>query len=197
MSGRLDVVPAQKEKGPWTHFVWRLNGGRELRLVDPRKFGIVWYGSKKDFERDSYLGRLGRDPRAVPAKDFLKLFRRARGMVKPFLLRQDMFAGIGNIIADESLWQACIHPRQDIPHLSVSEIAVLRRALQRTIREILARGGTTLRNWGGPDGTSGAYQLRRRGYGRAGKPCPRCTTTLERLIVSGRGTTICPRCQRI
>lgn len=197
MSGRLEIALNRKAKDPWTRFAWKLDKGRELRFVDPRKFGVVWYGSDGDFSRDPYLGRLGRDPRVVPARDFLRIFQSARGMVKPFLLRQDVFSGIGNIIADESLWRSRIHPQKIIPGMGASEIALLRRSLLKTVRDILASGGTTLRNWGGPDGMAGSYQRRRMVHGRAGKPCPRCFAPLRRIIVGGRGTTICPRCQRI
>lgn len=197
MSGRLEIAPSRKTKDLWTRFAWKLDKSRELRFIDPRKFGVVWYGSDGDFSRDPYLGRLGRDPRAVSGKDFLRIFQSARGMAKPFILRQDVFSGIGNIIADEALWKARVHPQKSIPDMSASQIALLRRAILKTIRDILASGGTTLRNWGGPDGMTGSYQRRRMVHGRAGKPCPRCAAILRRIVVGGRGTTICPHCQRI
>lgn len=208
MSGRLTMVRAAKEtkgtKERWAHFTWRLSprrgwgqaGNRELRFVDPRKFGLVWYGSSADLARDPYLGRLGVDMQALPRVEFSAALASGRGMIKPFLLRQDRLAGIGNIIADESLWRAGIHPETRITNLNARIVAALHRSIQHTIRAMLASGGTSIRNWGQPDGRRGTYQDRRRIYGKAGNPCPRCRTTLARLVVGGRGTTVCPSCQQ-
>ena len=222
MSGRLEVVPVMppsklvskyqrslvcaNSHGRWVHFRWQLSGGRrgraspstgrELRFVDPRKFGVVWYGSPADLACDPYLGRLGADMQTLPRAEFAAALARGRGMIKPFLLRQDRFSGIGNIIADESLWRARIHPETRIPDLDAHGSRTLHAAIRMTIRTMLASGGTSIRNWGQPDGGRGTYQDRRRIYGRAGHRCPRCRATLRRLIVGGRGTTVCPSCQQ-
>ncbi len=212
MSGRLEVIPRSPRNAPqkyvrshsflkpvdrWVHFAWRLSGGRELRFVDPRKFGLVWYGAPGELDADPYLGRLGEDPHRLAFPEFDGLLRSGRGRVKPFLLRQDRFAGIGNIIADEALWRAGIHPRTPIAALSPARARSLHRAIAKTIAAMLEAGGTTLRNWGRPDGQAGRYQEERRVYGKAGKSCPRCRAKLQRIVVGGRGTTICTRCQRI
>lgn len=214
MSGRLEVMRAAKaahaaKENRWMHFWWQLSGGRELRFVDPRKFGLVWYGAPEELLADSYLGALGEDPHRLTFSAFDTLLRRGRaarvageprqgrGMVKPYLLRQDRFAGIGNIIADEALWRARIHPRAPIAHLSLAQARDLHGAIVKTIGLMLDAGGTTLRNWGRPDGRAGRYQEERRAYGKAGKPCPRCGVILQRIVVGGRGTTICPKCQQV
>ncbi|MEK9148241.1 MAG: bifunctional DNA-formamidopyrimidine glycosylase/DNA-(apurinic or apyrimidinic site) lyase [Patescibacteria group bacterium] len=201
MSGRLDYSHILKnmriKPERWTHVVLRFAGGGELRLIDPRKFGIVWYGTSRDLRADPYLAHLGDDAAGISIGRFLAIARRGRGMVKPFLLRQDRLAGIGNIIADESLWRARIHPRSRLEILSPVRRHLLHRAITSTIRMILSSGGTSLRNWGHPDGRPGHFQELRLVYGRPGQPCPRCRAKLKRLIVAGRGTTICPRCQRV
>ncbi|MBI4132811.1 MAG: bifunctional DNA-formamidopyrimidine glycosylase/DNA-(apurinic or apyrimidinic site) lyase [Candidatus Sungbacteria bacterium] len=208
MSGRLEVSPSGRKfrrstkfASPeparrWTHFRWRLSGGRELRFVDPRKFGLVWYGDERELRQNSYLASLGDDARDIAARRFLGALASRRGMIKPLLLRQDVFAGIGNIIADEALWWAKIHPQQELAGLPPRDRIRLHRAVRETIRVMLAAGGTTLRNWGHPDGRTGHYQERRLVYGKSGQPCPRCRSRLLRLFVGGRGTTICPKCQR-
>jgi formamidopyrimidine-DNA glycosylase len=117
-------------------------------------------------------------------------------MVKPALLRQDVLAGVGNIMADETLWRAEIHPRARLETLTDADLKRLWRALAVTTHSMLGAGGTSLRDWKHPDGKRGRFQERRRVYGKAGKPCPRCGTKLVRVVVGGRGTTICLRCQR-
>lgn len=209
MSGRLEYAPRRvhshiranermkNRPAKWVHSVFRFSDGSELRFVDPRKFGLVWYGSPQELNGDKYLGCLGRDARDIKFSGFSKIIRSGRGMIKPFLLRQDNFAGIGNIIADESLWLAKIHPRMNIAKLENPQTIMLYRAIQKTIASMLSSGGTTLRNWGHPDGKIGGYQEKRLIYGKAGEPCPRCHRKLKRIIVGGRGTTVCPKCQKL
>ena len=199
MSGRLEVPHAAKAArgSTWVHFVWRLGGRRELRFIDPRKFGRVWYGSPGVLRRDPYIASLGTDAKAILPDEFTTALRGRRGMVKPLLLRQDVVAGIGNILADESLWRARIHPRTSVAALKGDALGRLYRGLQATIRAVLSSGGTSMRTFRHPDGARGRYQERRLVYGRAGSPCPRCRTRLQRVVVGGRGTTICPQCQRM
>ena len=208
MSGRIEFVPARRlfwrspkyatpdRESRWVHVRWRLSGNRELRFIDPRKFGLVWYGDPALLATDPYLGRLGRDAKSLDRDEFLDILRRSRGMIKPLLLRQDRIAGIGNIIADESLFRARIHPRAAIAALAPHDLRRLHRAIRGTLGRMLAAGGTSLRDWAMPDGRRGRFQERRQVYGRAGAPCPRCRTTLARIVVGGRGTTMCPRCQQ-
>ena len=179
----------------WVHFRWRLSGGRELRFVDPRKFGVVWYGAPDELRADPYLGHLGADIRSLIPQEFLTILGNGRGMIKPFLLRQDKFSGIGNIIADESLWQAGIHPKTHITYLDTRASKRLFHSIQGTMRAMLASGGTSIRTFRHPDGAAGRYQERRLVYGKAGQPCPRCKAKLIRIVVGGRGTTICSQCQ--
>ena len=195
MSGRLWVVAASELPSRPTHWVWELSGGVEIRFLDPRKFGTVWYGSSAAFARDPYLGRLGQDARGIPKNAFLRALAGCRAMIKPLLLRQDIIAGVGNILADEALWRAKIHPKTIAAALAPPKFAALARALAATIRESIAAGGSTLRDWSHPDGEQGTFRERHRVYGRAGLPCPRCRAALRRITVGGRGTTICPRCQ--
>ena len=180
MSGRLEVAKRAKDtkdaKERWMHFCWKLNGGWELRFIDPRKFGRVWYGSPAAMAADPYLGSLGVDAKTLLPADFAVALGGYRGMVKPLLLRQDIVAGIGNILADGALRR-------------------LGGALQDTIRSVLASGGTSMRNFRHPDGNAGRYQDKRLVYGKAGKPCPRCHAVLRRIVVGSRGTTVCPNCQ--
>lgn len=206
MSGRLEVVRAaalQAAKGAtaaparWVHFRWQLSDGRELRFVDPRKFGVVWYGAPAKLARDPYLGTLGADAAAISRAEFREKLRTRRAMVKPLLLRQDIVAGIGNILADEALWRAGVHPRAAAASLSPITVSRLHRGLRQTIAASLGAGGTSIRTWRHPDGSRGRYQEEHVVYGRAGAPCRRCRSRLQRIVVASRGTTYCPRCQRV
>ena len=210
MSGRLEVASHSPGRHPerqrrvssslparWTHFAWQLSDGKELRFIDHRKFGLVWYGAPGELQRDSYLGGLGIDAKALLPVDFANALAGRRGMIKPLLLRQDVIAGIGNILADESLWHAGIHPQASVAALGAPALRRLGDSLRLTIQTVLSSGGTSIRNFRHPDGRLGRYQERRLVYGRAGESCPRCRTELCRIVVGGRGTTICPTCQRM
>lgn len=202
MSGRLEVANVAKTANTakemrWTHFRWQLSGGKILRFVDLRKFGRVWYGAPVALAADPYLGSLGQDAKTLSRPAFVAALENRRGMIKPLLLRQDIVAGIGNIIADESLWRARIHPAVRAQDLARDKLTALHTAIRSTIRLVLAAGGNTVRSWTSPDGQRGRYPEQWRAYGRTGKPCPRCRTTLKRIIVGSRGTTFCPMCQRL
>jgi formamidopyrimidine-DNA glycosylase len=118
-------------------------------------------------------------------------------MIKAFLLRQDVISGIGNIIADEALWRARIHPKRKTASLSEKEIKTLFDSLQKTVDEILKAGGTSMRNWLPPDGKKGGYQKLYKVYDRAGEKCFRCGARIKRIIIAGRGTSFCPYCQKL
>lgn len=198
MSGRLAVSSSKSGRAfdKWAHFCFRLSGGRDIHFIDPRKFGTVWYGSESDLKRDKYLANLGLDARQIPYPVFREAVQKKSGMIKAVLLRQDVLSGVGNIMADETLWRAKIHPQSRIADLSEAKLVALHSALAKTIGDMLSAGGTSLRDWGHPDGKKGGYQEQRKIYGKAGEPCPRCKTELQKLVVAGRGTTVCPKCQR-
>jgi len=170
--------------------------GRELLFKDPRKFGVIWYGSPREIEEDRYLAALGPDGLTVTFQEFKHRLQKHKGMIKPLLLRQDTVAGIGNIIADETLWEARIHPKRRLTSLTPQMMQTLFKALKRVLLRSIRAGGTTLRDWKHPDGKSGKFQNYMRIYGRDGKPCIRCGNKVRRIIVGSRGTWICPMCQK-
>jgi formamidopyrimidine-DNA glycosylase len=147
---------------------------------------------------DGYLAdRIGPDPLEpgfTPAA-LAGALKGRRAPVKSLLLDQKAVAGIGNIYADEALWTARVHPMT--PAAAVG--GARSRALHKAIREVLERGiarqGATLRDYRDPTGSTGTMQEEFRVYGRRGKPCPRCGTTIERLVIGGRSSSICPGCQ--
>ncbi len=124
------------------------------------------------------------------------LIRNRRAPIKSLLLDQHLVAGIGNIYAAEALWRAGIHPKRAGNRISLARLSALTDAVQEVLAEAIAAGGTTLRDFATPDGSSGYFAINLQVYGRQGEPCLRCGTTLRAETIGGRTTAWCPRCQR-
>lgn len=196
MSGKVLVVP-QGMKDKHIHFRFALFGSKELVLHDVRKFGVVWYGPAGEVKKEPYFASLGKDALGISFGEFKKLMESKKGMLKSLLLRQDIFSGIGNIIADESLWKAGLHPKRRAESLSVSEIKTLWKSLQSVLNRSIRLGGSTMRDWLQPDSAPGGYFQKRLVYGRKGKMCLRCKEIISRTVLASRGTFICGHCQRL
>jgi formamidopyrimidine-DNA glycosylase len=197
MSGRLTINRPGDPMLPHTHLVLELDNRRELRFVDPRRFGLmVWLGPGEE-GHDPSLARLGMEPfdprleRALPA-----LFRARRSPVKSLLLDQRLVAGIGNIYAVESLWRAGIRPTRPGNRTSTERLTNLATKVRSVLREAIDQGGTTLRDFAGPEGNFGYFAVHLEAYGREGRPCRRCGGALRADVIAGRTTAWCGRCQR-
>jgi len=175
-----------------------LGTGAEVAYRDVRRFG-TWELLDEGHLRP-YLGaRLGPEPLA-PSFSAARLGALAAGRrapVKSFLLDQRRIAGVGNIYADEALWRARIHPLRPAGSLEEDDIARLRKAIRAALELGISRQGATLRDYRDPDGRRGRMQREFTVYGRAGEPCPRCGTPIEKTRAGGRGTWYCPQCQRL
>ncbi|HZK83021.1 MAG TPA: zinc finger domain-containing protein, partial [Humisphaera sp.] len=158
---------------------------------DPRRFGGVWWLGTEDF-----AAGMGPEPLSVIPKQLAKLLSRTTRAIKNALLDQSVVAGLGNIYVDESLFAAGIHPLIPADKLNKDQIARLNRAIKATLRKALRHRGSTLRDYRDSDGNSGAFQKLHRVYDRAGKPCAICKTKIERIVLGGRSTHFCPKCQR-
>jgi len=126
-----------------------------------------------------------------------RLNRRSKSGIKAVLLDQTVIAGVGNIYADESLWGAKIHPETRIRDIPQSKITALYESLRAVLRLSIEKGGSTDRNYVDAEGKRGSYLTFANVFRREGKPCPRCGGTIAKMKVAGRGTHICPTCQRI
>lgn len=204
MSGRLEVRSERLDVGDWRrtddksiHARVTLNDGREIIFRDPRKFGVVWYGTPEELNKDSYIGTLGPDMLFVKFAEFKKQLQNKNGMIKPVLLDQKVVAGIGNIIVDESLWHARVHPKILSYVLPDQAIRTIYSSLKLVIKRILKARGSTMRDWSHPDGEAGGYEKIRWIYGREGENCPRCRNIIKRIVVGSRGTSICEKCQKL
>ncbi len=174
-----------------------LDTGAEVAYRDVRRFG-TWELLDEGHLRPYLSARLGPEPLApsFSAARLARLTEGRRAPVKAFLLDQRRLAGIGNIYADEALWRARIHPLRPTGELDADEVARLHRAVRAALRRGVELQGSTLRDYVTPDGDGGGMQDEFHVYGRLGEPCDRCGRPIERIVVGGRGTWFCPRCQR-
>jgi len=183
---------------PYRRAVVRLDDGSDVAYRDVRRFGTWELLEPGELEDYFAARRLGGEPleRTFTTASLERAFANRRAPVKAALLDQRAAAGVGNIYADEALWRARIHPLRPAGSLSSEELTALRTALRQVLQTGIARQGATLRDFRAPDGAQGSMQDRFRVYGRAGEPCPRCGTPIEKIRAGGRGTWFCPSCQK-
>jgi formamidopyrimidine-DNA glycosylase len=193
MTGRLLVTTPDAPVALHTHARLSLQSGRELRFVDPRRFGRLEY---RDLNREPGFRAAGVDPLAVTAVEFAGLFRSRRLAIKAALLNQKLLSGVGNIYADESLFRAGIRPRRLAGRLTRAELEKLRQALIEVLKHAIRLGGSSVSDYVDADGVRGFFQLEHCVYLRTGLPCRRCQTPIRRILLAGRGTHYCPECQR-
>jgi formamidopyrimidine-DNA glycosylase len=188
MTGSLQVTSADAEIRKHTHAIARLASGRELRFVDPRRFGRMWVTQEFD--------TCGIEPLVASLDEFAALFRGRNTPIKSALLNQKLLRGIGNIYADESLFRAGVRPRRRAGSLTREETRRLHGSIQQVIREAIAAGGSSVSDYFDVEGEPGFFQMQHRVYAREGEPCRVCGTPIKRIVVAGRGTHYCPKCQK-
>jgi formamidopyrimidine-DNA glycosylase len=194
MTGRLLVTAPDCPLAPHTHARLDLASGREVRFVDPRRFGRLEF---RDLRNSSAAFEApGAEPLTIGAREFAGLFRNRRLPIKAALLNQTLLAGVGNIYADESLFQAGIRPRRRTNRLTAAELERLRLALREILTYAIRLGGSSVSDYVDANGEKGFFQLEHCVYQRTGEPCRRCQTPIRRIELVGRGTHYCPICQR-
>ncbi|MCR4407300.1 MAG: bifunctional DNA-formamidopyrimidine glycosylase/DNA-(apurinic or apyrimidinic site) lyase [Anaerolineae bacterium] len=196
MAGQLLLKSSVSPPGKHVRVVFTLDDGSTLRFRDQRKFGRMWLVD----DPQVVLGKLGPEPLAddFTPQVLARLIGRRSGMLKPLLLNQSFLAGLGNIYADEVLFRAGLHPRRKADSLNETEVTQLYHAIRQVLEEAITGQGTTFDGvYQQVNGSSGAFQDSLQVYRRAGKPCPRCGTPIERTTVGGRGTHFCPHCQPV
>lgn len=193
MTGRLLVTAPENPVAPHTHARLTLSSGRELRFVDPRRFGRL---ELKDLAKVSAFEAAGAEPLTIEPKAFAALFRGRKLAIKAALLNQTLLSGVGNIYADESLFRAGIRPRKSAGRLTGSELEKLRIALRDVLEHAIRLGGSSVSDYVDADGVRGFFQLEHCVYLRTGEPCRTCETPIRRILLAGRGTHYCPNCQR-
>jgi formamidopyrimidine-DNA glycosylase len=191
-TGRLLVTSPDTPVAPHTHARLSLASCRELRFVDPRRFGRLEY---RELSRTEGFAGPGAEPLTIPAAEFAALFRRRKLTIKAALLNQRLLAGVGNIYADESLFRAGLRPSRRAGKLTRAELEGLRIALQSVLEEAIRAGGSSVSDYVDAEGERGFFQVEHRVYQRTGQPCKTCGTAIRRILIAGRGTHYCPHCQ--
>jgi formamidopyrimidine-DNA glycosylase len=190
MTGRLQVCEPQSEVLKHTHAIVKLMSGRELRFVDPRRFGRLSVARAGGFEAG------GLEPLEADLARFLPLFRGRKTPIKSALLNQKLLRGVGNIYADESLFRAGIRPRRRASTITRDQLAKLLASVKEVLGEAIALGGSSISDYVDADGDEGFFQLQHRVYGREGEPCLVCKTPIKRIVIAGRSSHYCPKCQK-
>ncbi|MBA3377520.1 MAG: bifunctional DNA-formamidopyrimidine glycosylase/DNA-(apurinic or apyrimidinic site) lyase [Chloroflexia bacterium] len=197
MTGRLLLIPSIDPPVRFQYVAIHLGNGLDLRFGDQRKFGRLILSTPDDVTQLDR--RLGPEPFAssLNASTLRAVLANRPGKIKNALLDQGVIAGLGNIYVDEALYRARIHPERPSNTLAVDELKRVLRAVRLVLNQSLARQGTTFSSFENPYGEQGTNASFLRAYGRAsaGGLCLRCGAPMERIVVGGRGTTFCPRCQ--
>lgn len=189
MTGRLLVCEPAAEIVKHTHLIAKLSSGRELRFVDPRMFGKL----------SIHAGGFdpgGIEPLESTEEQFIELFRGRKTPIKSALLNQKLLRGVGNIYADEALFRSGIRPRRRASTITRLSLAKLHRAVIEVLREAIARGGSSISDYVDADGEEGFFQLQHRVYGREAEPCLVCGTSVQRIVIAGRSSHYCAKCQK-
>ena len=190
LAGSLLVNPAP---GKHAHIILHLDNGTTVEMRDPRKFARMWLEKNESAVAD----KLGPEPldKDFTVKTLAVILKKRRTPVKALLLQQELISGIGNMYADEALFDARIHPARPADSLSPAEV----KRLHASIRKVLLKGieskGASVRDYVRPSGEPGHAHTDFLVAHGAGNKCPGCNGTIERIVVRGRGTYICPKCQ--
>jgi formamidopyrimidine-DNA glycosylase len=200
MSGAILLNADPATPHPRVQIELRGARGRIVRLtiVDQRRFGTAQLLFGEQALDAFFAERLGPEP-FQEAFTAAYLFDQTRGRtapVKALLLDQRRVAGVGNIYADEALFRAGVHPARPAGSLTRAQCEALREGVIEALREGIDAKGASIDDFRHIDGVSGSFQDRFLVHLRAGEPCPRCGGEIEKLVVAGRGTYVCPRCQR-
>jgi formamidopyrimidine-DNA glycosylase len=190
MTGQLLVAKPGQEIEKHTHLVAQLASGRELRFVDPRRFGRLAVHTRDGFEAG------GVEPLDVGFEIFVNLFHQRKTPIKSALLNQKLLRGVGNIYADESLFRAGVRPRRRAASLTRAELRRLYDAIQQVLTQAIAAGGSSVCDYVNAEGEPGFFQFEHRVYGREGEPCVVCRRPIKRVVIAGRSSHYCSRCQK-
>lgn len=197
MEGKYILVKASESLDKHTHVVFRLEGDEELRYLDVRKFGRMSLVARGEEDGHPSLKKLGPEP-TYDAFDYFYMKERLtkhKKSIKALLLDQSLVAGIGNIYADEVLFEAGILPERPASSIEETEAVRLYESIVTKMEAAVKAGGTTIRTYENAFGETGHFQNSLHVYGQTGQPCHICGTLIEKTKVAQRGTHFCPQCQ--
>lgn len=205
MTGQLLVSKPESSLPPHTHAIAYLDDGREIRFVDARRFGRLTVIDINGNDINASVGNpipvgpftgSGQEPLEISTQGFRELFRCRRTPIKSALLNQKLLQGVGNIYADESLFRAGIRPGRQAGSISAKGLERLRLSLQEVLYSAIVAGGSSVSDYVNADGEPGYFQFEHRVYLRTGKPCLVCGQPIRRIVLGGRGTHFCSKCQQ-
>jgi formamidopyrimidine-DNA glycosylase len=198
MEGRYGLYREEDPVEPHTHVIFHFTDGTALRYKDVRQFGTMHLFAPGEEFRSPPLNKLGLEP--MDDTFTTEAFRKALGSrttkIKPLLLNQEIVVGLGNIYVDEALHAARIHPERPADTLTGAERNRLYASIRATLGSAVEAGGSSIKSYVNGQGEMGMFQHQLRVYGRTGEPCDRCGSPIVKFTVGGRGTHVCPKCQK-
>ncbi len=199
MEGRYGLYTASDPVEKHTHVIFHFTDGTELRYKDVRQFGTFDLLPKGDLASIPGLRSIGPEPldAEFTPEVLQQRLKKRTGKIKALLLDQRLVAGIGNIYADEALFQAGLHPELTGRQLNKQHAARLHQAIVNVLAASVEAGGSSVKSYVNGYGKAGGYQFQLKVYGKARQPCPQCGTSIEKIRVAGRGTHFCPTCQPV
>lgn len=199
MSGKILVYPEpRQELKKHDHLLIWLEGGTEIAFNDARRFGIVDLIKPKQIASHPLLSHLGPEPlenEFTPAYLYAALKKRSMA-IKPALMDAKLVVGVGNIYASEALFKAGIAPVKKANTISKKQCEILVTCIQEVLRDAIRSGGSTLRDYVRSSGDVGYFQHQFKVYGREKEPCLICSSSIERIVQTGRSSFYCPSCQK-
>lgn len=196
MTGKLLFAQPGDDRRPHTHLVLSLDDERELRYVDPRRFGLLkLFAPKADIPDLAHYGVDALDPAFTP-QALGALLKSSASPLKAFLLDQRKLAGVGNIYACEALWRAGLSPKRKANKTPAAKVALLHAGILGALQDSLAAGGTSFNDYVDAIGREGEFQMQVAVFQREGEDCPRCGAAIRRIVQSGRSTFYCAKCQK-
>ncbi len=198
LGGHPIEISESKLPNKHTHIIFTLENGM-LYYNDTRMFGyVLYYPSRDAFEKENHFKSYGKEPldKSFTVKYFTETLKNKKGKIKTVLLNQDVVTGVGNIYADESLFEAGIIPTRNASTLTKNEIEKLHKAIIRILKKAIEVGGSSVATYRLLDNSQGNYAREHKVYGKAGKPCVKCGKLLSKILVQNRTTIFCPKCQK-
>jgi formamidopyrimidine-DNA glycosylase len=198
MEGRYGLYSPEDDIDKHTHVIFYFTDGTQLRYRDVRKFGTMHLFKKGEEFFALPLSQLGPEPFAeeFTVERMQHMLSKTERSIKTVLLDQKVVVGLGNIYVDEALFRSGIHPERSANSLTKKELLKLHHEIVQTLQEAVDKGGSTIRSYVNSQGQIGMFQLELFVYGRKGEACKTCSFELERIVVGGRGTVFCPKCQK-
>ena len=195
MTGRMILDSEHGLKKRYLRFFIEFERSR-LDYFDVRKFGRISFLKEENVKNHPRLKKLGREPFSINSEQFARIVKKRSKAIKLILLDQEIICGLGNIYADESLFDAGIRPTLRPDRISVSRLKHLHKSIKKILKKAIRKRGSSVDDYIDGFGRAGRFQNMLSVYGRTGKACKKCQTLIKRMVLGGRSTHFCPKCQK-